>query len=61
MSNNITMAAVLLSVSGETKEVLRVAQQLKGRNCSLIAITCSDSIDVQLRTSEHHRCTATYV
>lgn len=42
VSNNITMAAVLLSVSGETKEVLRVAQQLKGRNCSLIAITCSD-------------------
>lgn len=42
VSNNITMAAVLLSVSGETKEVLRVAQQLKDRNCSLIAITCSD-------------------
>lgn len=42
VSNNTTMAAVLLSVSGETKEVLHTAEQLKGRNCSLIAITSSD-------------------
>ena len=39
---NTTIAAVILSVSGETKQVLHLARQLKEKNASLIAITCSD-------------------
>lgn len=36
-----TIAAVILSVSGETRQVLHLARQLKEKNASLIAITCS--------------------
>lgn len=39
---NTTIAAVILSVSGETKQVLHLARQLKEKNAGLIAITCSD-------------------
>ena len=39
---NVTMTAVLLSVSGETQQVLRLAQQLKEKNANLITITCSE-------------------
>ena len=38
---NVTMTAVLLSVSGETVQILHLAQQFKARGCSLIAITSS--------------------
>ncbi len=38
---NTTIAAVILSVSGETRQVLHLARQLKEKNASLIAITCS--------------------
>ena len=38
---NVTMTAVLLSVSGETTQLLRLAQQFKSRGCNLIAITSS--------------------
>ena len=38
---NTTIAAVILSVSGETKQVLHRARQLKEKNAGLIAITCS--------------------
>lgn len=38
---NVTMTAVLLSVSGETKQVLRLTQQFKAQKCNLVAITCS--------------------
>lgn len=38
---NVTMTAVLLSVSGETSQILRLAQQFKSRGCTLIAITSS--------------------
>ena len=33
---NVTMTAVLLSVSGETVQILHLAQQFKARGCSLI-------------------------
>ena len=39
---NTTIAAVILSVSGETKQVLHLARQRKEKNAGLIAITCSD-------------------
>ena len=39
---NTTIAAIILSVSGETPQVLHLARQLKEKNASLIAITCSD-------------------
>lgn len=42
ISNTTTMAAVLLSVSGETKELIHLARQIKTPNCCLIAVTCSD-------------------
>lgn len=38
---NVTMTAVLLSVSGETVQILHLAQQFKARGCSLIAVTAS--------------------
>lgn len=38
---NVSTTAVLLSVSGETRQVLHLAQQLKAQRCSLVAITCS--------------------
>ena len=41
-SASTTMAAVLLSVSGETGAILQIARNLKARNCSLIAITSRD-------------------
>lgn len=39
---NTTMTAIILSVSGETKQVLHLARQLKEKNVRLIAITCSE-------------------
>lgn len=39
MNSTMPMAAVLLSVSGETEQVLRLAQELKQRGCGLIALT----------------------
>ena len=41
---NTTIAAVILSVSGETKQVLHLARQLKEKHAGLIAITCSDPV-----------------
>ena len=38
---HVTMTAVMLSVSGETKQVLRLARQLKAQQCRLVALTCS--------------------
>lgn len=38
---NVTMTAVLLSVSGETSQILRLTEQFKARGCGLIAITSS--------------------
>lgn len=42
VTQNLTMTAVLLSVSGETKEVLKLARELKARGAGLIAITSSE-------------------
>ena len=39
---NTTITAVILSVSGETQQVVRLAKQLKVKNANLIAITCSE-------------------
>lgn len=39
---NMPMTAILLSVSGETQQVLRLAEQLKEKNASLITITCAE-------------------
>ena len=39
---NTTIAAIILSVSGETRQVLHLARQLKEKNASLIAITRSN-------------------
>lgn len=39
---NMTMTAVLLSVSGETKQVINLGRQLKERGSSLIAVTRSE-------------------
>ena len=36
-------AALVFSVSGETREVLKLAQDLKARNCVLIAVTATES------------------
>ena len=41
MTPNSTMTAVLLSVSGETTQVLHLAQQLKAQRCGLVAVTSS--------------------
>ena len=38
---NTTITAIILSVSGETQQVLHLARQLKEKNANLIAITCS--------------------
>ena len=37
-----TITAIILSVSGETRQILHLARQLKAKNANLIAITCSD-------------------
>lgn len=37
-----TITAVILSVSGETSQILNLAQQLKAKGTGLIAITCSE-------------------
>ncbi len=37
-----TITAVILSVSGETEQVLHLARQLKEKGTGLIAVTCSD-------------------
>ena len=39
---NTTITVILLSVSGETRQVLHLARQLKEKNANLIAITCSE-------------------
>ena len=39
---NTSIAAIVLSVSGETKEILRFIRQLKDKNADLIAITGSE-------------------
>ena len=43
---NTTITAIILSVSGETKELLHLARQLKAKNASLIAVTCSEQSTV---------------
>ena len=43
---NTTITAIILSVSGETKELLHLARQLKAKNASLIAVTCSSQSTV---------------
>lgn len=43
MNSTLPMAAVLLSVSGETEQVLRLAQDLKQRGCSLVALTRTET------------------
>mgnify|MGYP000724273086 CR=1 FL=1 len=52
---NTTIAAVILSVSGETKQVLHLARQLKEKNAGLIAITCSDQSSAA-KLSDHPPC-----
>lgn len=37
-----TITAVILSVSGETSQILNLAQQLKAKGSGLVAITCSE-------------------
>lgn len=39
---NLTMTTVLLSVSGETKQVIDLGRKLKEKGSHLIAITCSE-------------------
>ena len=39
VTHNLTMAAILLSVSGETEQVVKLGRELKERGAGLIAIT----------------------
>ena len=48
---NTTIAAVILSVSGETKQVLHLARQLKEKNAGLIAITSVSYTHLTLPTN----------
>ena len=42
LMESVSTAAVLLSVSGETEQILNIANELKQRKCSVISITSSD-------------------
>lgn len=42
VSDNTSIAAILLSISGTTSEVHRLAREFKKQGASLIAITCTD-------------------
>lgn len=39
---SMSITAIILSVSGETRQILHLARQLKEKNANLIAITCSE-------------------
>ena len=41
LMESTSTVAVLLSVSGETEQILKIANELKQRKCSVISITCS--------------------
>lgn len=42
LMESTSTVAVLLSVSGETEQILKIANELKQRRCSVISITCSE-------------------
>lgn len=42
LMESASTVAVVLSVSGETEQIIKIANDLKQRRCSVISITCSD-------------------
>ena len=42
LMESTSTVAVLLSVSGETEQILKIANELKQRRCSVISIICSE-------------------